>query len=75
HSGDLPSLDTASAVTAATAALTLGAHVSIYATAQGENDSAHLVHRNLTNQDGAIVVNPEDASPTWVLFAFSNQTF
>jgi hypothetical protein len=64
---------TADAVTATTAAL--GAKVSIFATAQGEADSAHLIHRNLTNQDGAIVIDPDGASPTWLLFAFSDQSF
>jgi hypothetical protein len=48
--------------------------VSIFVTAQGEADSAHLVHRNLTNQDGAIVVDV-DGSPTWLLFAFSDHSF
>jgi len=74
HSTDLPSESTATAVADITNALDLGAHVSVFATAQGEPDSAHLVHRNLTNQDGALVVDV-DGSPTWLLFAFSNQTF
>jgi hypothetical protein len=74
HSTSLPSMTTASAVAEITAALDLGAHVSVFATAQGEVDSAHLVHRNLTNQDGAIVVDV-DGSPRWLLFAFSDQTF
>ncbi len=74
HSTGLPGMTTASAVAEITAALDLGAHVSVFATAQGEADSAHLVHRNLTGQDGAIVVDV-DGSPTWLLFAFSDQTF
>lgn len=72
---DFTSTKTADAVAAITAALDLGAHVSVFATAQGENDSAHLVHRNLTNQDGAIVVGVDGASPTWLLFSFSDQSF
>jgi len=75
HAGSFTSTDTASAVAWATAPLAIGAHVSVFATAQGEADSAHLVHRNFTNQDGAIVVDPESASPTWLLFAFSDQNF
>ena len=75
HSSSFAQTDTATAVSATTAALDIGAHVSIYATAQGEADSAHLVHRNFTNADGAIVVHPEDANPTWLLFAFSDQSF
>jgi hypothetical protein len=74
HSTTFPAMTTAAAVAEITGALDLGAHVSIFATAQGEPDSAHLVHRNLTSQDGAIVVDV-DGSPTWLLFSFSNQTF
>jgi len=72
---DFTSVKTADAVASITEALELGAKVSVFATAQGEADSAHLVHRNLTGQDGAIVVGVDGASPTWLLFAFSNQTF
>jgi hypothetical protein len=74
-SSDFVSTPTADAVSAITAALDLGAHVSVFATAQGEVDSAHLVHRNLTSQDGAIVVGVDGASPTWLLFSFADQTF
>jgi hypothetical protein len=74
HSSDFAAAATADAVAATTAALTLGAHVSVFATAQGEADSAHLVHRNLAGQDGAIVVNV-DGAPTWLLFSFSDQSF
>ncbi|MGH7284189.1 MAG: hypothetical protein ACRELY_21900, partial [Polyangiaceae bacterium] len=75
HSSSFTTNDTATAVQATTGALDIGAHVSIYATAQGEADSAHLVHRNATNADGAIVIDPEDPNPTWLLFAFSDQSF
>jgi hypothetical protein len=74
HAADFTSESTAGAVTAITAALVIGAHVSVFATAMGEVDSAHLVHRNLPKQDGAIVVGV-DGSPTWLLFAFSDQSF
>jgi hypothetical protein len=72
---DFTTVKTADAVASITAALDLGAKVSVFATAQGEVDSAHLIHRNLTGQDGAIVVGVDGASPTCLLFAFSNQTF
>jgi hypothetical protein len=55
-----------------------GDHVSVYATSgAGRPESAHLVHRNDSpaNTDGAIVVRPDGATPTFVLFAFDNQTF
>ena len=56
--------------------LELGTHISVYATSSGGTDasSAHLVHRNLTNQDGAIVLTPETA-PHYLLTAFPEQTF
>ena len=80
HSTDFPKEPTADAVAEITSALDLGAHVSIFATAQGEVDSAHLVHRVQTgttasNTDGAIVVGVDGASPKWLLFSFSDYTF
>jgi hypothetical protein len=56
--------------------LELGTHVSVYATSSGgtDADSAHLVHRNATDQDGAIVLSPETA-PHYLLTAFPEQTF
>jgi hypothetical protein len=57
--------------------LTLGAPISVYATSAGgtKADSAHLVHRNATNKDGAIVVDPKGATPHFLLFHFPDQTF
>lgn len=60
------------------AGLAVGGAVSVYATSgAGRPESAHLVHRNTSpaNTDGAIVVHPDSASPTFVLFAFDDQTF
>jgi hypothetical protein len=54
-------------------ALTIGARVSVYATSSG-GASAHLVHRNLTNADGAVVIDPETA-PRYLLSAFPQQVF
>ena len=73
HSADFAKVDT---VTTVTAALQLGARVSVYATSSGgtKADSAHLVHRNLTDADGALVVTP-DTAPHYFLFRFDNQTF
>lgn len=67
-------------VAAITAELELGAHVSIYATSGAtEPSSAHLVHRNTPNADGAIVVHPDTngggAQPHWLLMRFDEQTF
>jgi hypothetical protein len=57
--------------------LVLGAHVSVFATSTGgtKADSAHLIHRNLTNADGAIVIRPESPSAHYLLFKFAEQIF
>ncbi|AKU99627.1 hypothetical protein AKJ09_06291 [Labilithrix luteola] len=53
-----------------------GQQVSVYGTsANGRHESAHLIHRNKTNMDGAIVLEPTSASPTFHLFHFATQTF
>lgn len=62
-------------VAAIAADVVVGAKVSVYATSgDGRPESAHLVHRNKTNVDGAIVISPT-TSPTFLLFHFDNQTF
>jgi len=58
-----------------TAELELGANISVFATVDGEPNSAHLVHRNTPNADGAIVVGPESPIPHYMLMSFSDQTF
>ena len=52
----------------------IGMPLSAYSSTSGGVSSTHLVHRNKTNEDGAIVLDPT-GSPHWLLFAFSNQTF
>jgi hypothetical protein len=59
---------------AVTARLALDAKVSVFATTSG-GESAHLIHRNFTNQDGAIVIGPTSSDPLYLLFAFANQVF
>lgn len=51
-----------------------GERISVYATSSGgfNSDSAHLVHRNLPNEDGAIVLTP-DTTPRYLLFRFPNR--
>ena len=49
-------------------------HVSIFCTGF-DATGGHLVHRHASNDDGAIVINPLSASPTYLLFHFANQTF
>ncbi len=75
HASDFTTRSTSDAVAWLTSPIAVGAHVSVYATAQGEVDSAHLIHRNVPSADGAIVVDPESATPTWLLFAFGDQSF
>jgi hypothetical protein len=60
-----------------TAQLELGAPISVYATSSGGSyaHSAHLIHRNLADADGAIVLGPDTASPRYLLFRFSDQSF
>lgn len=57
-------------------ALVVGAPVSVYATSgAGRPESTHLIHRNRADADGALVVAPSSASPTFLLFAFDGQAF
>lgn len=59
-----------------TDAIEVGAPISVFATSSGgtKADSAHLVHRNVANADGAVVVNA-DTAPHYLLFRFANQSF
>lgn len=58
-------------------AIIIGEALSVYATSSGGSfaASAHKIHRNGRNNDGAIVVAPTSSSPTWLLFHFANQVF
>ena len=53
----------------------VGDPIAVYGTSgPGRPESAHLIHRNATNADGALVLAPT-RSPTFMLFHFDNQTF
>lgn len=58
-------------------AIEIGAPIAVYATSSGGTfaASAHLIHRNGRNADGALVLRPTSSTPTWLLFSFANQTF
>lgn len=56
------------------AAVTIGQKVSVYSTSSG-GASAHLVHRNGGNTDGAIVLDPDGPKPRLLLFHFPEQVF
>jgi hypothetical protein len=49
-------------------------HVSIFATGF-DPTGGHLVHRQGSGHDGAIVIDPTTATPTYLLFHFTNQAF
>jgi hypothetical protein len=56
----------------------VGDPISIYAqSGEGRPESAHLIHRNGHGKDGAIVLDPTNATtgPTYLLFHFAEQTF
>ncbi len=49
-------------------------HVSIFATGF-DPTGGHLIHREGSSHDGAIVINPTTSNPTYLLFHFTTQTF
>lgn len=55
--------------------ITLGQKVSVYGTSDGYPSSAHKIHRNGGGHDGAIVLDPDSATPRVMLFHFANQSF
>jgi hypothetical protein len=75
HSTSFTAMTQANLVAKVTSEIALGSKISVFATSMDEPTSAHLVHRNVTNQDGAIVVGPDTASPHYLLMRFSDQTF
>jgi hypothetical protein len=63
------------ATTKIAADVKVGDPIAVYGTSgAGRPESAHLIHRNAANADGAIVVSPT-TSPKFMLFHFANQTF
>ena len=55
----------------------LGAPISVYAVSSGGEyaSSAHLIHRNNTGSDGAILLDPTSEAPVYLLFRFASQSF
>lgn len=49
-------------------------HVSIFTTGF-DATGGHLIHREGSSHDGAIVINPTTANPQYLLFHFTTQTF
>ena len=50
-------------------------HVSVFGTGYDDSTGAHLIHRNGSGNDGAIVVKPLSAKPRFLMFRFSDQSF
>jgi hypothetical protein len=75
HSPAFTAMHQSDLVAKITSEIDIGAKISVYATSAGEPDSTHLVHRNITNADGAIVIHPDSATPHWMLLRFPEQTF
>lgn len=57
------------------AELDVGAPVSVYASSRDRPESAHLIHRNASGADGAIVVDPTAPEPRFLLYHFDGQEF
>jgi len=75
HSDAFASMTMDDVVAKITSQIDLGSRISVFATSQSSPSSAHLVHRNATNQDGAIVIHPDGSLPHWILIRFAEQTF
>jgi hypothetical protein len=74
HAADFTLTGTAAVAQAVETALAKANHVSIFCTGYGTN-GCHLVHRQRTGKDGGIVLDPLSASPRWLLFDFSTDSF
>jgi hypothetical protein len=76
HAPDFTEITTVDLVPKITDQLNLGDKISIFASSSNPgSDSAHLVHRVGSNQDGGIVLHPDGATPHWIVMRFDEQTF
>jgi hypothetical protein len=74
HNADFSKVPAAELADKVVDAINIGDEVSVYASTRG-GESAHLVHRNKPNADGAIIVAPNSNAPQALLFHFSEQIF
>jgi|GEM_PF-709737 len=74
HSGAFTAMHQADLVAKITSEIGVGDRISVFGTSDGEPNSTHLIHRNATNADGAIVVHP-DTAPHYILLRFDEQAF
>ena len=76
HSTDFTPVSLDGAVSFLCEHLSIGAPVSVFAYSDGtEPSSAHEIHSNDNYPDGAIVVDPTSATPTYLLFRYLDQVF
>ncbi|MCB9558490.1 MAG: hypothetical protein H6707_20405 [Deltaproteobacteria bacterium] len=76
HSTDLPAVSATDAVQFICSRVTIGEPISVYAYSDGSRPaSAHQIHRNDRYPDGAVVINPTAARPTYLLFRYADQQF
>jgi hypothetical protein len=76
HSSDFTDVTLDEAVDFLCSHLEIGAPVAVFAYSDGTKpSSAHQIHYNDNYPDGAIVANPTSASPTYLLFRYSDQVF
>ena len=74
HSGDFQVYTPSQLAQEVTSDLATVNHISVFTTGYGPT-GGHLIHRNGSNHDGAIVVGPLSANPQYLLFHFDEQTF
>jgi hypothetical protein len=74
HSGDFAPVAESTLATQIADAVSQANHVSIFATKYSKS-GIHLVHRNGSGNDGAIVLNPLSPRARYLVFHFPNQTF
>ncbi len=74
HSADFTMTGTNAVASAVENELAQANHVSIFCTGYGP-DGCHLVHRQGTGRDGAIVINPLSPTARWLLFDFTGDGF
>jgi hypothetical protein len=74
HASDFASTPLATLAARVEARLVDVNHVSVFATGFGPG-GAHLVHRNGSGHDGAIVAEPLSVTPHALMFHFDNQDF
>lgn len=76
-SGDFTPHSMAELVQLVSDQIEIGKPISVFATSSGGTyaSSAHLVHRNGQNHDGAIVTNPTGTNFHYLTFRFDDQSF